>query len=558
MLSQEVKVVKGLQVRWGKCSRTVSLDHYPWALACWKNSVAVGLSSGDAIILDVTTGFCMSVLSSHTEGVKSLVFSPNGAFLVFGSEDNTVGLWDVQTGGVIKTFCGHTDIVWSVSVSSDCAMIASGSGDCTIRLWNIQTGECHCIIGGYSYGIYSVCFSPTNSQILRSASGDGAVQQWNCEGNQIGPTYEGDHTTFSLDGTHFVSWSCLGSIATVRDSSSGGVITELQSPGNGFDCLCFSPDGKFMAGSVNSTIYIWDITRSGPCLVKTLTGHTDYITSLVFSSSLISSSPDNSIKFWQSGTPSIDLDLVTNNPVSIKSISLQAAHGIVISSDSARVVKIWDILSGIYKESFQIPANEFTWRDVQLIDTQLMDGRLISIWFEYWKIHIWDAGRGELLQIRNEVSDYGGSDLRISGDRSKVFFLGWNFIQAWSIQTGEAVGRVEFEGKPLYRSLIVNGSRVWVCLEDLQTKGWDFELPDLAPISSSNIFLSRPYLCFIGTRPQNLNPSRIEDITTKKEVFRLPGRYAKPEMAQWDGQYLVTGYRSGEVLILDFSHINLQ
>jgi hypothetical protein len=49
-------------------------------------------------------------------------------------------------------------------------------------------------------------------------------------------------------------------------------------------------------------------------------------------------------------------------------------------------------------------------------------------------------------------------------------------------------------------------------------------------------------------------PSRIEDAFTREEVFRLSGRYRKPTIARWDGRSLVAGYRSGEVLILDFDN----
>ena len=42
---------------------------------------------------------------------------------------------------------------------------------------------------------------------------------------------------------------------------------------------------------------------------------------------------------------------------------------------------------------------------------------------------------------------------------------------------------------------------------------------------------------------------------TGKEIFQLVGRYADPYDAQWDGRYLVAGYMSGEVLILDFNHM---
>jgi len=51
-----------------------------------------------------------------------------------------------------------------------------------------------------------------------------------------------------------------------------------------------------------------------------------------------------------------------------------------------------------------------------------------------------------------------------------------------------------------------------------------------------------------------VSQSRIEDVAAGKEVFQLAGRYAKPSVTQWDGQYLVAGYDSGEVLILDFSY----
>jgi hypothetical protein len=41
-------------------------------------------------------------------------------------------------------------------------------------------------------------------------------------------------------------------------------------------------------------------------------------------------------------------------------------------------------------------------------------------------------------------------------------------------------------------------------------------------------------------------------------VFQWSGRYAEPSIAEWDGQYLVAGYKSGEVLILDFCNACLQ
>ena len=173
-------------------------------------------------------------------------------------------------------------------------------------------------------------------------------------------------------------------------------------------------------------------------------------------------------------------------------------------------------------------------------------------------MHIWEVKKGELLQVLDLQASDECLDLRISGDKSKVFVLGESSIQAHSIVIGEVVGEVEFEGEPLRDSLVIDGSRVWVYFRDLQVQGWDFGLLDPAPVPLSNTPHNRPHLCFIGTDFQYTSSSRIEDTLTRKVIFQLSGRYAPPYVARWDGQYLIAGYRSGEVLILDFSHMVLQ
>ena len=556
-LLQRVKVVKGLQAKWGTCSCTVFLNGNSWSLACWKDLVAVGLHSGDITILDTITGICISALSSHTKGVHSLAFSLDGIFLVSGSDDQTVILWDIQTGGVIKTFYGHTSTVYSVSISPDCTTIASGSLDHTIHLWDTQSGECHRVIHGHNHCVSSVSFSPTNSQLLVSASMDGTVRQWNINGHQIGSTYEGNDIVFSSDGSCFISWKQWGTVATAWDFNSGGVVAEFQLPDGRLRCCCFSPDGKFMAGGIDHTIYIWNITGPAPCLVETLTGHTDNISSLVFSSSLISSSKDKSVKFWQTNASPLDLVTPDSEPTlvasaRIKSVSLQTTNGIAISSDEAGVVKTWDILTGLCKASFQTPARDCTYRDAWL-----KEDRLVFVWLEDedGKIHFWDLENGEPLQILGLQSTHWPMDFRISPDGSKVFLLYLECIQALSIWTGQVVGEVTLKGIPLKDSLIVDGSRVWVCFEDLQTQGWDFGFPGSTPVPLPNSPPDRPHLLFIGTEWQEISPSRVEDTDTRKEVFQLSGRYAKPYVARLDGHCLVTGYRSGEVLILDFNHM---
>ena len=563
-LSKEVKVVKGLQTKWGACFRTVSPGSLTRSLACWRGLIAVGchlVVAGhhhyNIIILDAITGMHMSVFSGHTSDVRALTFSSDGTFLISGSYDKTVNLWDIQTGGVIRTFYGHTGYVISVSISPDNAIIASGSDDLTIHLWDTWTGECHCIIKRHNYNVECVSFSPINSHLLMSASNDGTTWQWDIDGHQIGPTYEGTNAAFSPDGSHFI----LGGIhPTIRDSTSGVVTAELQGFTKWFRHCCLSPNGKFMAAVVDHTIYVWEITSSNPCLIETFIGHTSSIHGLTFSSthSLVSLSDDCSIKFWQIGTSSTNPSIT--NPEStplvlapIESISLQANNGIAVSSDEAGVVRTWDISTGFCKASFHTPAKCYGERDAQFIG-----GKLVLVWFNDHKIHVWESEKGELPYKVGILSCCWNMDIRISGDGSKIFILNNKCIQAWSLWTGEIVGKVELEDEPFcFDFLVADGSRVWICLRDKQTQGWDFKIPGSTPIQLSNAFPNRPHLSLIQYYNKGLDRLyRIEDTVSGKEVFRLPERYAEPIWApQWDGQYLVAGYSSGEVLILDLNNM---
>ena len=552
-------MVGGLQATWGTCSHTVSFDRTPHVLACWNNLIATGVRSGNIITLDAITGTHRSILLGHTGCVNSLAFSSDGKLLVSGSDDKTVNLWDVQTGGIIKVFCGHTREVCSVSISTDHTMLASGSWDGMICLWNTQTGECCHIIDGLGGYVSSVTFSPTNPQLLMSGSSGYTVQQWNTNGHQIGPAYKGTDVAFSPDGSCFVLWG--REFATIQNSNSGVIITTIYPPISDIKCYCFSPDGRFMAGAHSNIVYVWDITSSNPCLIERCVGHTGAVTSLTFCSSLISSSIDNTIKFWQISTPSMepvvtDTGDVSPTPASIISINLQAKDGIAISCDDAGVVRSWDISTGLCKVSLYMSA-----RPSSKIDMRIVDNRLIVAWCRFGRVHIWDSKKEENPQQVDIGSSSIIKDLRISEDGSKVFLLEPWCIQALSTHTGKAVGEVRSEVILHNDPLIMDGSKVWARTGGSPIQGWDFGTLGSTPILLSDMppDPSRPRLDFVnGTRGANTSIFWIEDIITGSVVYQLPEKYGTPTAVQWDGQYLVTGYNSGKVIILDFRHMTPQ
>jgi len=552
--SQETWVVKEVSAGWGTCRRMVLLDDSIQGLTYQKDTIAVGLSSGSIIILNAITGVQVAVLSGHAGWVHSLVFSPDGTSLISGGDDKTIKLWDMQTGGVIKTFEGHTEPVTSVSILPDCITIVSKSRDKTICLWDLQTGGCHHIIEQKD-DVGCVCFSPLDPKHLMFVSG-GKIQQLDISSQQITPVSDGYYIAFSSDGSQFAV--CNGSAVEVHNSYSKRIVAKFCVAGEGPGYCCFSPDNRAIAVASHVTIYIWDITSSDPHLLETFVGHTMAVGSFKFSSptSLISTCHDKSVRFWQIGASS--KDPVPANPKSvsltsapIKSITLQAKDGVAISSHSDGVVRIWDLSTGLCKASFQAPV-----KDPHQMDTRLIDSRLISVWYTDEKIFIWDTEKGELLRTTN-LPGRQIADFRISGDGSRVFCLYQFSIEAWSMWTGEAVGKVEFSD-PLYPDafLAIDTLGIWVHpVYSESFLGLDFGILGSSPVKLSDTSRNGPHLDFIGgiRMRRSLLPG-IEDTVTKKVVLQLPARLARCSDGQWDGQYLVVGYDSGEVLILECNH----
>ena len=570
--SQKVKVVVG-PAGWGACTRTISCNSSTKALAYWNNTIAASPGDhNDIVTYDALTGSQISVLSGHTSNIYSLAFSSDGTLLVSGSWDGTVELWDVQTGGVIKSLHGHTNRACSVSISANNAMIAVRYYNSTICLWNIITGNCHIIEEHEGDSVHNtVAFSPTNSELLLSSAYLGTVQQWGIDGHKIGPPIIGHHVVFSPDGAQFL----ISDTRTVTIIDTGSRETVMESSLASDACNChFSPNGRFITATNGNIIYLWDITGPNPYLIQTLTGHTGGIASLVFASSsvLISAAYDRSIKFWQIGASLTDLVTLDPEPMPltsalIRAVSLQAKDDLAFSIDGEGVVRTWDILTSCCKKSYKTQA-----KYVRSGDMRLIGDRLIIVWHDFDEvIHVWDAEKGRLQTITLACNII--SHLRIIGDGSR--FLGitndfnetQNSIQAWSTWTGEPAGEEILEKSRwhYFSPLRMDDSKVLVLSRDTSpqqdgnitssVQGWDFGVPGSTPTQFSGNPPDIPHLNFINGRPWSEDGSfRVEDRSTGKEVFQLSGHYAKPTASQFDGRYLIAGYGSGEVLILDFSN----
>jgi WD40 repeat protein len=73
--------------------------------------------------------------------LESVLFSPDGKYLIVASHDSTAQIWETNTGNLTRRLKGHTDWVTYAKYSPDGRLIVTGSADGTAKTWDAATGR---------------------------------------------------------------------------------------------------------------------------------------------------------------------------------------------------------------------------------------------------------------------------------------------------------------------------------------------------------------------------------------------------------------------------------
>ena len=188
-------------------------------------------------IYEAETGEALDLLTGHEGWVRCATFSPDGATLASGSDDETIRLWNAETGEHLCTLIGHerwifrrTRWVTSVAFSPDGTTLASRSSDMSIRLWNVKTGTQIHWLKAHSGSVSSVAFSPDGAILVSAGPPGMTLQAWNVQTGTLLWTHTADiedvwRVAFSPDGTTIVS---AGPDRFLRGAGTDGTIVEYE------------------------------------------------------------------------------------------------------------------------------------------------------------------------------------------------------------------------------------------------------------------------------------------------------------------------------------------
>ena len=236
------------------------------------SKIAIDFTDGTMRLWDCMTATLLLGPLQHaseiSNGNPGLAFSRDGSKIVLGcggvwSTYGLVHMWDTTTGARLLTFFGHTGGVYSVAFSPDESNIVSGSADTTVRVWDASTGQLLETFSGHAGPVRSVSFSPNGSQIA-SGSEDDTIRLWDVATGKplihtLAHTSTVDFVKFFAGGTQLLSGSLDGTIR-LWETTKGTLLQTILTHSQPW-CFDLSRDECNLVLLGRKILQIWDVSN---------------------------------------------------------------------------------------------------------------------------------------------------------------------------------------------------------------------------------------------------------------------------------------------------------
>ena len=232
------------------------------------------------------------ILKGITDGVTSVVFSPDGKTLAVGGADSKVRLWDMTAPRITASRTiklPFSSEVNTMSVSPDSTTLAVAGN--WVFFYDLATGQMHPAALKTAGDIACAAFSPDGKTIAGGCS-DYTVRLWEVATRRPIAALTGlaDYivsVAFSPDGK--IVAGCSYEEAQIWDVATRRATATLKPTASSDAFVVFSPDGKTLVSGGGDTglaphraIDLWDVATGHHRAAIILPGHTFGVTSVVF------------------------------------------------------------------------------------------------------------------------------------------------------------------------------------------------------------------------------------------------------------------------------------
>ncbi len=269
----------------GKCMRVFQgHSDYVNALAITSDGQFVISGSSDCTLRlwEINTGRCLRVFERNPACLDMYYGKNNllrGSNSEFSYNDVLCDLAIAKTYDEANfTLLGHADQVNAVAVTPDGKFVVSGSNDATFRLWNLTTGKCLWIFGGHGwegkFGVQTAAVTPNGRFAL---SGSEALRMWKLSNKRLRRWLWGimderplqtikehrggiDAIAITPDGGYMVAAGYMDNTLRLYKLNAGRCRKVFKGHTGYINAVAVTPDGRFaVSGSRDCTLRVWDL-----------------------------------------------------------------------------------------------------------------------------------------------------------------------------------------------------------------------------------------------------------------------------------------------------------
>jgi WD40 repeat protein len=400
--------------------------------------------AGKAVrFLDAATGKELRRVEPAGDDITTFALAPDGRTLVTASfRSGVLRLWDVPTAKELRQLPGDPKGTSAVAFSNDGKAFAAATGDQVVRLWDTaEWRETRRLQTGW---LDSIVLSPDGKTLV--SAGDG-IRWWDVATGRETRRLDkklAHHRRLHLsaDGKRLAAVVKPGALH-LWDATSGDETGQVVlGSGEGFWCVCFSPDGRslacagrfadrkepetrFFAADTGRELRRWEQDGGGGALAfspdgKTLARVSDWRIQL---------------RDALTGKP---VGQVTGLPDDILSVVFAPDGKALSASCRGGQTGRWDPFTGKPMRPLQDPPEGFAGRSQMLLGAALADdGTKAALVDAKGVLHVWETATGKAL-CRIDQPPVGEDQADFSpGGTALVVKHSDDIIRVWDSTTGK-------------------------------------------------------------------------------------------------------------------------
>ncbi|MDR7129397.1 WD40 repeat protein [Algoriphagus sp. 4150] len=291
----------------------------------------------------------------------------------------------------LQTLTGHNDCIYALTEGCDPRFFYTGAGDGMVVEWDLDHPQDGKLIARLPHSVYALAIDSLRNLLFIGHNFEGIHVIDLTESKEVWSLKLTDQAIFDIKIFGDEAYIGTGDgVLIVVDINSKSIKKHIKLSAKSIRVMSLAKDRRQLAvGLSDHTVKILDLTDDF-LPIANLTGHTNSVFALSYSpdeSMLVSAGRDARLKFWETGSYSLQENIVAHM-YAINYLYFKEDGNLLVTCSMDKSIKVWDVVE---KKLLKVidkarnaghgtSINKVVWSSYQGNVISVSDDRTISIW----------------------------------------------------------------------------------------------------------------------------------------------------------------------------------